>query len=91
MSHQLSPVPLGLLLGAGFGYGTRSPRSWTRWQTIDEYQLIVCPVVLGSGKPLFRDKVDSFDMRLLSTKSFDRGAVLLAYATAEARSAATSR
>ena len=46
---------------------------------IDEYQLIVCPIVLGSGKRLFRD-ADSFGMKLLNTKSFDRGAVLLAYA-----------
>jgi dihydrofolate reductase len=53
---------------------------------IDEYQLIVCPIVLGSGKPLFRDKVDSFDMILLNTKSFDRGTVLLAYAAAKAPS-----
>jgi dihydrofolate reductase len=49
---------------------------------IDEYQLIVCPVVLGSGKPLFRDKLDSIDLRLLKTKSFDRGTVLLAYSAA---------
>jgi dihydrofolate reductase len=52
---------------------------------INEYQLVVCPVVLGSGKPLFPDK-KSLDMKLLKTKSFDRGAVLLAYtATTHAR------
>jgi dihydrofolate reductase len=34
---------------------------------IDEYQLVVCPVVLGSGRPLFRDKVEPFGMKLLST------------------------
>jgi dihydrofolate reductase len=55
---------------------------------IDEYQLVVCPVVLGSGKPLFRDKANSFGMRLLKTESFDRGAVLLAYTAAKAPSAA---
>jgi dihydrofolate reductase len=58
---------------------------------IDQYQLIVCPLVLGSGKPLFRDKVESFDMRLVKTKSFDRGAVLLAYEAAKGRSAAAKR
>jgi dihydrofolate reductase len=57
---------------------------------IDEYQLIVCPVVLGSGKPLFRDG-DSLDMKLLKTKSFDRGAVLLAYTTAQAPGGAKKR
>lgn len=58
---------------------------------IDEYQLIVCPMVLGSGKPLFRDRVDSLDIKLLNTRSFDRGTVLLAYAAANARSAANPR
>jgi dihydrofolate reductase len=49
---------------------------------IDEYQLVVCPVVLGSGKPLFRDKVGPMGMRLLKAQSFDRGTVLLAYTAA---------
>jgi dihydrofolate reductase len=49
---------------------------------IDEYQLIVCPLVLGKGRPLFAEKKDSVTMKLLTTKSFDRGSVLLAY-TAE--------
>ncbi len=51
---------------------------------VDEYQLIVCPIVLGDGKPLFR--VDSIGMRLLNARSFDRGAVLLAYAPAKPQS-----
>jgi dihydrofolate reductase len=51
---------------------------------IDEYQLIVCPVVLGSGKPLFGDNLDPFDLKFLNTRSFDRGTVLLAYTAANA-------
>ena len=47
---------------------------------IDEYQLVVCPVVLGSGKPLFKEKAGSLDMKLLKSESFDRGAVVLTYA-----------
>ena len=46
---------------------------------IDEYQLIVCPVVLGTGRTLFPEKKDSVTMKLLTTKSFERGSVLLAY------------
>ena len=52
---------------------------------IDEYQLIVCPLVLGKGRPLFAEKKDSVTMKLLTTKSFDRGSVLLAYAAEKAR------
>jgi dihydrofolate reductase len=45
---------------------------------IDEYELIVCPVVLVEGRRLFEDNVAPAEM--LSTRSFDRGTVLLSYA-----------
>jgi dihydrofolate reductase len=46
---------------------------------IDEVQMVVCPVVLGRGKPLYRNDAGSMQMKLLRSKTFDRGAVLLAY------------
>ena len=48
---------------------------------IDEYQLIVLPVVLPEGRPLFAER-RTFDLRLVDTRSFDRGGVLVAYTTA---------
>ena len=52
---------------------------------IDEYQLVVLPVVLGSGRSLFPDRT-TLDLVLVDTRSFDRGGVLLAYSARKAPS-----
>jgi len=46
---------------------------------IDKYLLIVTPVILGSGKPMFAG-VKKMDLELLETMSFASGNVLLQYA-----------
>lgn len=46
---------------------------------IDEYQLLVHPVILGSGKPLFKNSKDRQNLKLVETKSFSSGVVLLRY------------
>jgi dihydrofolate reductase len=46
---------------------------------IDEYRLMVFPVVLGSGKRLFGDGIDKKVFRLAETKTFGSGVVVLTY------------
>jgi dihydrofolate reductase len=46
---------------------------------VDEYRLVLCPVVLGGGRPLFRDNAGSITMKLLNERKLDRGAVSLIY------------
>ena len=46
---------------------------------IDEFQLCVHPVVAGSGLPLFKNMNDRSVLKLVKTKTFGGGAVLLYY------------
>ena len=48
---------------------------------IDEYQLCIHPIVVGSGLPLFKNIRDRIDLRLLKTKTFHCGAILGYYKT----------
>ncbi|HEX6889229.1 MAG TPA: dihydrofolate reductase family protein, partial [Chryseolinea sp.] len=46
---------------------------------IDEYQLSVQPIILGSGLPLFKNIKNRIDLKLLKTKTFGCGAVTFYY------------
>jgi dihydrofolate reductase len=46
---------------------------------IDEFQLTLNPIVLGSGIPLFKDIKEKFKLKLLSSKPFDSGVIALHY------------
>ncbi len=46
---------------------------------IDEYHLFVNPVVIGRGKPLFKDLKNMHKLKLVRTKTFSNGVVLLQY------------
>ena len=61
-------------------YGSSSIVSTlTRAGLIDEYQLFINPVVLGNGKPLFRGITGTAKLKLLETRTFQCGVVLLRY------------
>ena len=47
---------------------------------LDEVLLTVVPVVLGSGKPLFDERLPGGPLRLLGTTEFANGMVELRYA-----------
>jgi dihydrofolate reductase len=51
----------------------------THLNLIDEYQLGIQPIILGSGLPLFKNIKDRVNLKLLKTKPFGCGAVFLNY------------
>jgi dihydrofolate reductase len=51
----------------------------TKRNLIDEYQICIHPVIAGSGLPLFKDIQDSVNLKLLKTKTFGLGAIILYY------------
>jgi dihydrofolate reductase len=46
---------------------------------IDRYQLLVYPVILGSGKPLFQDIMHKVKLSLVSIDTHPSGVVVLSY------------
>lgn len=53
--------------------------SLTQLDLIDEYQICIHPVILGKGLQLFKNIQDSINLKLLKTKTFGSGAVILYY------------
>jgi len=53
----------------------------TQLDIIDEYQLAVHPTIIGSGLPLFKNIKDTINLKLLKTKTFRCGVVILYYET----------
>src|SRR5205823_7675075 len=67
-------------------YGSASlVRTLTNLGLIDEYQLLVHPVILGSGKPLFQDIKHKMKLKLVQTKTHPSGVVVLSYQPREKR------
>lgn len=46
---------------------------------VDEHRIMVNPVILGKGTPLFKSSKDKLDLKLVKTRTFGNGNVLLCY------------
>jgi len=63
-----------LILGSG-----RLTVALTKLGLIDEYRLMVDPVILGKGKSLFEGLDKRINLALIKTKTYNSGNVLLCY------------
>ena len=59
--------------------GAKLITTFINYGLIDVYRLAVHPVILGSGKPLFKDIVQRVNLKLIDTKSSNSGVIMLKY------------
>jgi len=64
--------------------GARLARSLSQRGLIDEYNLTIHPLVLGSGMPLFREPAEEIALTRVHTIPFESGAIQLIYQKASA-------
>jgi len=83
--HELDPAEIEAMKRAPgndilvFGSGSIVSQL-TRHGLIDEYQFIVGPLLLGSGRPLISDVSQKLGLTLLEAKPYPSGNVMLRYA-----------
>ncbi len=63
--------------------GARLAQEFVREDLVDIYGLVVNPVILGQGLPLFKDVPGRRNLKLVSCDAFKAGAVALRYTRAE--------
>lgn len=77
--RRLKQAPGKPILAFG---GAEFMRSLIGTGLIDEYHLVMHPIVLGGGLPIFTDLGKSFDLKLATVKAFPRGVVVHTYQAA---------
>jgi dihydrofolate reductase len=61
-------------------YGSASLiQTLTNLALIDEYQLLLHPIILGDGKPLFQNLTNQTKLKLVNQKTHPSGVVVLTY------------
>jgi dihydrofolate reductase len=76
---KAEPGPSMAILGSGKLVAALAPEG-----VIDEYQVVVNPVVLGGGRTMFDGVREKLALRLIRTRAFGNGCVLLCYQPLEA-------
>lgn len=61
----------------------------TELNLVDEYQLCIHPIIAGKGLPLFKNIGDMRFLKLIKTKTFHSGAVVLYYRPTESPNGST--
>jgi dihydrofolate reductase len=74
--QRLKAEPGGPILAQG---GVAFARSLVRLGLVDEYRLVVAPVALGVGLPLFADLPAPLDLELVDATRFERGVMAQVY------------
>jgi dihydrofolate reductase len=64
--------------------GARFAQSLTRLGLVDEYRLVLQPVALGDGLPLFKDLTAPLRLELVDAQTYNTGAALHVYRPAPA-------
>ncbi|MGH7600940.1 MAG: dihydrofolate reductase family protein, partial [bacterium] len=67
--------PNMVILGSGGIVAQLAPEG-----LIDEYQIVVNPLVLGKGRTMFEDIKAKLPLKLIKTRAFGNGNVFLCYA-----------
>jgi dihydrofolate reductase len=68
------PGPGIAILGSGSLVSQLAPEG-----LIDEYQIVVNPVILGSGRTMFEGIQEKLKLKLTKTRSFNNGKIYLCY------------
>jgi len=59
--------------------GANFAQELSRHALVDEYRLVINPVALGNGLPLFKDLSAPIELRLVEAKTFPNGSALHVY------------
>jgi len=81
--ERLKQIPGNGLLPVG---GSELATCFLELGLIDELRIILTPILLGGGKPMFEGIQRRYPLRLLSTRQFNSGCVVLTYEPASRRS-----